>query len=144
MVKTSGLSNEQRRQILALREDGFSMAQIAEHFQVCRQTVYRVCKHHRETENVDKRRRPGRGTKTTRLEDWFLLLQVHMTEFESAQTLAAHWSYSIGWMISKMTSQGRLYSHNIHARISGRKILISRVNRQRRTRWASGVRDWTV
>jgi len=120
------------------------MAQIAEHFQICRQTVYIVCKHHMETENVDKRRIPGRGKKTTRLKDLFLLLQARMTGIESARTLAAHWCYSIGWMISKRTTQGRLYSNNIHARISGRMILISRVNRQRRTRWASGDGDLTV
>ena len=144
MVRTSGLSNEQRRLIVALRQEGVSVAQIADRCGVCRQTVYRVCKRYEDTENSDKRPRPCRSRKTTPREGRYLLRQARMTQFDSAQTLAAHWSDRIGRRISKRTTQRRLYSYNLHTRISRRKILISRVNRLRRIRWATRVRDWTL
>ena len=132
--RTSGLSNEQRRLIVALRQEGVSVAQIADRCGVCRQTVYRVCKRYEDTENSDKRPRPCRSRKTTPREGRYLLRQARMTQFDSAQTLAAHWSDRIGRRISKRTTQRRLYSYNLHTRISRRKILISCVNRLRRIR----------
>ena len=144
MAKERELTNAERKTIIALREEGVPVGNIARRFHCCRQTVYRVWARYQHTGNHKKLIRSGRPKKTTPREDRRLLWIARLMRFSPAKILAGRWCQDLQRNISKRTVRRRLRDAHIFSRVSRRKPLISLINRQRRIRWATMVRGWTV
>ena len=144
MAKLRELTNEERRQIVALRDEGIPVGRVAMRFRCCRQTVSRICRRHRNTGDANKLHRSGRPKKTTAREDRRLFRITRLWRFNPGTILAALWCQDIGRNLCTNTVRGRLKGRGLRARVARRKPLITLVNRRRRVAWATRVRNWTV
>lgn len=144
MPKVRELTNADRHVLIALREEGVSVQNIARRLQCCRQTVYRVWARYEQTGDHEKLNRSGRPKKTTPRDDRRLLRTVRLLRFKPVKILAGRWCHDLGRNISNRTVRRRIRDARIFSRISRRKPLISLINRQIRIRWATRVRGWTV
>lgn len=145
MAPVKQVSREKRAAIVALREAGFSIREIAARQEVSVGGIHYILERHRETGTNADRPRSGAPRVTTRQEDVFIETTSKRDRFLTARQLRAEVvtaRESVG-KLSASTVRDRLTKAGLNGRVSCRKPLLREINRQKRLEWARAHLNWT-
>ena len=138
------LTLEKRALIVAFRQVGLSIREIAKKIKVPRSTVFDTIKRFSETKSNIDRKRSGRSKITTNAEDKSIVLESKRCMKKTAPEIQADFNRSHEKNISVSTVQRRLRSAGLYGRIAVRKPLLRAINKKKRLVWAKQHKDWTL
>ncbi|GFY30956.1 transposable element Tcb1 transposase [Trichonephila clavipes] len=140
MAKFSYLPENKRYKILHLKEEGYSMRQIAAKVPCGLSTVVRTLKRFSETNFIADRRRSGRPRKTSLREDRLFLSN---RKLNSSQILK-QWTLTSNVSVCPRTVRGRLLEIGLRGCKARPKPLLTEFQRKRRLTWAREHSLWTI
>ncbi|GFY29595.1 transposable element Tc1 transposase [Trichonephila clavipes] len=140
MAKFSYLPENKRYKIIHLREEGYSMSQIAAKVPCGLSTVVRTLKRFSETNFIADRERSGRPRKTSLLEDRLFLSNIKLN---SSQILK-QWALTLNVSVCPRTVRGRMLEIGLRVCKARPKPLLTEFQRKRRLTWAREHSLWTI
>ncbi|GFV77299.1 transposable element Tcb1 transposase [Trichonephila clavipes] len=139
MAKFSYLPKNKRYKIIHLKEEGYSMHQIAAKVPCGLSTVVRTLKRFSETNFIADRGQSGRPRKTSLREDRLLLSN---RKLNSSQILK-QWILTSNVSVCPRTVRGRLLEIGLRGCKARPKPLLTEFQRKRRLTWAREHSLWT-
>ena len=144
MAARRRLSHDDRIKIVVLREEGYSLAEIASRIKTSRSCVSKTLSRLRETGSVDDRRRSGRPKISSQIQDRALVrISLHNRKLTSAQ-LKREWQDTSGIDCSSRTIRRRLDNAGLYGRVARKKPLLTDRHKTARLNWAKERKDWTL
>ncbi|KAI5086166.1 hypothetical protein C0J45_24088, partial [Silurus meridionalis] len=147
MARKKQLSTEKRVAIITLRNEGQSVRKIGKTLKVSPSAVTKTIKRYKETGSHADRPRKGRPRVTSAAEDKF----IRVTSLRNRRLTAAQIRDQVNGTqssssrhISTTTVKRRLCESGLHGRISARKPLLKKGNKQKRLVWAKKHKEWTL
>ncbi|GFU80237.1 uncharacterized protein TNCV_5012251 [Trichonephila clavipes] len=140
MAKFSHLPENKRYKIIHLKEEGYSMRQIAAKVPCGLSTVVRTLKRFSETNFILDRGRSGRSRKTSLREDRLLLSN---RKLNSSQILK-QWTLTSNVSVCPRTVRGRLLEIGLRGCKACPKPLLTEFQRKRRLTWGREHSLWTI
>ncbi|GFV20288.1 hypothetical protein TNCV_2737621 [Trichonephila clavipes] len=136
MAKFSYLPENKRYKIIHLKEEGYSMRQIADKVPCGLSTVVRTLKRFSETNFIADRRRSGRSRKISLSENRLLhRISLSNRKLNSSQILK-HWTLTSNMCVGPRTVRGRLLEIGLRGCKARPKPLPTEFQRKRRLSWA--------
>lgn len=105
-----------RRRVLALRQERYKQADIADFLGISQSAVCKILKRHREVGHLRPRKPPGRPRLTTRRDDRRLLNLCRRNRKIPTGKLRRLWRRHYGINVSRPTANRRLLEHGYRAR----------------------------
>ena len=130
--------------MIALRNEGFSIREIAKKLHLKRSTVSDAIKMFCETGSNKYRVRSGRPRVTLKSEDQSLVLIRKRNRKLTAPKIQVQNNRSHEQSVSVSTVQRRLRSAGLWGRVAVRKPLLRHGNKQKCLKWAMEHRNWTI
>lgn len=142
MPKTRELTLHERSSIVALRNEGKSLIDLARQFKVHHTTIIRICAKFNQTGSVQNLKRSGPYRKTTERQDRSLKrIQIQQPNLVS-NSVAQIFNAQHDVQINARTVRRRLVNMGLPSRIAKTKPSISAVNKRKRLDWARRHADW--
>lgn len=128
--------------MVVLRDEGYSLQQIALKLKCNRSTVSRTLARHRTSGSVDDMKKSGRPKLSTSRDDRALQrICLQNRRFTSSQ-LKREWEQASGVTSSARTVRRRLDDVGLFGRVARKKPLLTERHRQLRLTWAKERKDW--
>lgn len=144
MGKFSFLPDNKRYKIILLKEEGYSMRQIAAKVPCGHSTDVITLKRYSETNSIADRERSGRPRKTTLREDRVLhRISLSNRKLNSPQILK-QWTLTSNVNVCPRTVRGRLLEIGLRGCKARPKPLLTDFQRKRRLAWARDHSLWTI
>ncbi|GFW69369.1 transposable element Tcb1 transposase [Trichonephila clavipes] len=144
MAKFSYLPENKRYKIIHLKEEGYSMRQIAAKVPCGLSTAVRTLKRFSETNFIADRGRSGRPRKTSLREDRLLhRISLSNRKLNSSQILK-QWTLTSNVSVCPRTVRGRLLEIGLRGCKACPKPLLTEFQRKRRLTWAREHSLWTI
>ncbi|GFW28595.1 transposable element Tc1 transposase [Trichonephila clavipes] len=144
MAKFSYLPENKRYKIINLKEEGYSMRQIAAKVPCGLSTVVRTLKRFSETNFIADRGRSGRPRKRSLREDRLLhRISLSNRKLNSSQILK-QWTLTSNVSVCPRTVRGRLLEVGLRGCKARPKPLLTEFQRKRRLTWAREHTLWTI
>ncbi|GFX16928.1 uncharacterized protein TNCV_2519061 [Trichonephila clavipes] len=144
MAKFSYLPENKRYKIIHLKEEGYSMRQIASEVPCGFSTVVRTLKRFSETNFIADRWQSGRPRKTTLREDRLLhRISLSNRKLNYSQILK-QWTLTSNVSVCPRTVRGRLLEIGLRGCKAHPKPLLTEFQRKRRLTWAREHSLWTI
>ncbi|GFW59364.1 transposable element Tc1 transposase [Trichonephila clavipes] len=140
MAKFSYLPENKRYKIIHLKEEGYSMHQIAAKVPCSLSTVVRTLKRFSETNFIADKGRSGRPRKTSLREDRLFLSN---RKLNSSQILK-QWTLTSNVSVRPRTFRRRLQEIGLPGCKAHPKPLLTEFQRKRRLTWAREHSLWTI
>ncbi|GFX80794.1 HTH_Tnp_Tc3_2 domain-containing protein [Trichonephila clavipes] len=140
MAKFSYLPENKRYKTIHLKEEGYSMRQIAAKVPCGLSTAVRTSKRFSETNFIADRGRSGRPRKTSLREDGLFLSN---RKLNSSQILK-QWTLTSNVSVYPRTVRGRLLEIGLRGCKARPKPLLTEFQRKRRLTWAREHSLWTI
>lgn len=137
------LSHDDRVRIVALRETGITIRQLAARFNVRPNTICDLVRKHQQTQSVDDRQRSGRPKKSTERQDRQLLRMSARSPRKSSRGLAHQWQQEAGVEVTARTVRSRLFKAGRFSYVAPKKPLLTARHRAARLQWAREHVRWT-
>ena len=144
MASKKRVSHDDRVKMVVLRDEGYSLQEIASKLKCNRNTVCRTLAKQRACGTVDDRKRSGRPRISTHRDDRVLQrICLHNRRFTSSH-LKREWEQSSGVTSSARTVRRRLDDVGLFGRMDRKKPLLTDLHRQLRLQWAKERKNWGV
>ncbi|GFW80592.1 transposable element Tcb1 transposase [Trichonephila clavipes] len=144
MAKFSYLFENKRYKIIHLKEEGYSMRQIAAKVPCGLSTVVRTLKRFSETNFIADRGRSGRPRKTSLREDR-LLHRISLSNRKlNSPKILKQWTLASNVNVCPRTVRGRLLEIGLRSCKARPKPLLTEFQRKRRLTWAREHSLWTI
>ncbi|GFV52689.1 transposable element Tcb1 transposase [Trichonephila clavipes] len=144
MAKFSYLPENKRYKIIHLKEEGYSMRQIAAEVPCGLSTVVRTLKRFSETNFIVDRGQSGRPRKTTLREDR-LLHRISLSNRKlNYSQIWKQWTLTSNVSVCPRTVRGRLLEIGLRGCKAHPKLLLAEFQRKRRLTWAREHSLWTI
>ncbi|GFW50264.1 HTH_Tnp_Tc3_2 domain-containing protein [Trichonephila clavipes] len=144
MAKFSYLPENKRYKIIHLKEEGYSMRQIAAKVPCGLSTVVRTSKRFSEKNYIADRGRSGRPRKTSLREDRLLhRISLSNRKLNSSQILK-QWTLTSNVSVLPRTVRGRLLEIGLRGCKARPKPLLTEFQRKRQLTWAREHSLWTI
>ncbi|GFS49712.1 transposable element Tc1 transposase [Trichonephila clavipes] len=140
MAKFSYLPENKRYKIIHLKEEGYSMRQIAAKVPCGLSTVVKTLKRFSETNFIVDRGRSGRPRKTSLREDRLLLSNRKLNYSQ----ILKQWTLTSNVSVCPRTVRGRLLEIEVRGCKARPKSLLTEFQRKRRLTWAREHSLWTI
>jgi len=141
--KNGELSVETRAQVEILRQERYSLRQIAQRLKISVGAVRRTIARKSETGVNATKGRTGRPKITTRREDNFIVTTSKRNRRFTAPEIARELRKSRRQPVSDRTVARRLQQYGLGGRIAVKKPLLRAANIKKRYAWAKEHQDWT-
>ena len=135
------LTREQKEIIVQLSNSGFSSYKIEGMTGINSRTVL---KRVRERGNVENLPRSGSRRKTTPRDDRILYRSIKSNRRRTLKDVTSRFNSRTGYSVSTRTVSRRLFEDGYRRCVVSKKTTISRVNREKRTRFCRQKLHWTV
>ena len=144
MASKKRVSHDDRVKMVVLRDEGYSLQEIASKLKCNRSTVNRTLAKQRACGTVDDRKRSGRPRISTPRDDCALQrICLHNRRFTSSH-LKREWEQSSGVTSSARTVRRRLDDVGLFGRVARKKPLLTDRHRQLRLQWAKERKNWGI
>ncbi|GFV16643.1 HTH_Tnp_Tc3_2 domain-containing protein [Trichonephila clavipes] len=140
MAKFSCLPENKRYKIIHLKEEGYSMRQIAAKVPCGLSTVVGTLKRFSETNFIADRGRSGRPRKTSLREDRLLLSNKKL----NSSQIFKQWTLTSNVSVCPRTVRGKLLEIGLRGCKARPKPLLTEFQRKRRLLWAREHSLWTI
>ena len=107
-------------------------------------TVQKFLKRVRERGNVENLPRSGSRRKTTPRDDRILYRSIKSNRRQTLKDVTSRFNARTGYSVSTRTVSRRLFEDGYRRCVVSKKTTISRVNREKRTRFCRQKLHWTV
>lgn len=145
MTEQLQMTRENKRvQIVTLRQEGFSLREIATKASVDRRTVQRVCKRVQKTSSFKDQPRSGRPPLLDDRQKRLIARSVNREETKTAETIRKEVATFHNINVSRDTIARALKSFGYVARVKIKKPALSEKQRKARLAWAREYVSWTV
>lgn len=134
--KSTELSNDVRKLIVNLHENGKSLREIATIVQRSHTTVYNIIKIYKSSGRINKKSHNPNRMLLTRRHQSFLLRQIRKDNAVSAVKLAALLEKYCGVSVTAQTIRNYIRRLQFRSNVSARKPFINTVNRKKRITFA--------
>ena len=143
MARNKELSSETRQSILVLRNEGYSMREIAKKLKISYNAVYYSLHRTAQTGSNQNRKRSGRPRCTTEQEDKYIRVSSLRNRRLTSPQLAASLNSTRKTPVSTSTVKRRLRDAGLLGRVAKKKTYLRLANKNKRLRWAKEHRHWT-
>ena len=143
MARNKELSSETRQSILVLRNEGYSMREIAKKLKISYNAVYYSLHRTAQTGSNQNRKRSGRPRCTTEQEDKYIRVSSLRNRRLTSPQLAASLNSTRKTPVSTSTVKRRLRDAGLLGRVAKKKPYLRLANKNKRLRWAKEHRHWT-
>lgn len=144
MGRGKTLSIELRSAINTLREEKYTIREIARRLNIPPSTVSDTILRKDQTGSNRDRSRSGRPRVTSKAEDKYIVVVSKRNRRITAPEIQGQFNAHHGNKISLTTVKRRLRAANLCGRIAIKKPLLRRGNKQKRLKWAQVHKNWTV
>ncbi|CDQ85386.1 unnamed protein product [Oncorhynchus mykiss] len=143
MARNKELSSETRQSILVLRNEGYSMREIAKKLKISYNAVYYSVHRTAQTGSNQNRNRSGRPRCTTEQEDKYIRVSSLRNRRLTGPQLAASLNSTLKTPVSTSTVKRRLRDAGLLGRVVKKKTCLRLANKNKRLRWAKEHSHWT-
>lgn len=143
MARKTELSSETRQSILVLRNEGYSMREIAKKLKISYNSVYYSLQRTAQTGSNQSRKRSGRPRCTTEQEDKYIRVSSLRNRRLTGPQLASSLNSTRKTPVSTSTVKRRLRDSGVTGRVAKKKPYLRLANKRKRLRWAKEHRHWT-
>ncbi|KAL7849234.1 hypothetical protein SRHO_G00208570 [Serrasalmus rhombeus] len=143
MARKRELSSETRQSILVLRNEGYSMREIAKKLKISYNGVYYSLQRTAQTGSNQSRKRSGRPRCTTKQEDKHIRVSSLRNRRLTGPQLASSLNSTRKTPVSTSTVKRRLRDFGLQGRVAKKKPYLRLANKRKRLRWAKEHRHWT-
>ena len=143
MARNKNLSSETRQSILVLRNEGYSLQEIAKKLKISYNAVYYSFHRKVQTGSNQNRKRSGRLRCTTEQEDKYIRVSSLRTRRLTSPQLAASLNSTRKTPVSTSTVKKRLRDAGLLGRVAKKKPCLRLANKKKRLRWAKEHRHRT-
>ena len=143
MARKRELSSETRQSILVLRNEGYSMREIAKTLKISYNGVYYSLQRTAQTGSNQSRKRSGRPRCTTEQEDKYIRVSSLRNRRLTGPQLASSLNSTRKTPVSTSTVKRRLRDSGLQGRVAKKKPYLRLANKRKRLRWAKEHRHWT-
>ncbi|KAK6173376.1 hypothetical protein SNE40_016841 [Patella caerulea] len=143
MGRKSSLTEIQRAQAVTLKEEGYSIRNIARRLRISKTAVHNAVLKFNTDGNFRDRKRSGRPRKTTQRDNHLIKRVVQRSPYSSLPKLHALLLQK-GTKVSKMTISRRLSGYALKSYKPARKPLLTKTMKTKRLAFAMEHRSWTV
>lgn len=144
MTHKKQISIEKRSAICTLRNEGYSMSQIAQKVGVSKKGVYTTLDRSQKFGSLMDRKRSGRPRKTTKAEDKYIIMKSKRNRRLTAVDITNDFNFGKSSKISITTVKTRLLRAGLRGRVAIKKPLLRIVNKKKRLEWAKKHANWTA
>ena len=144
MPKTKYLATPVKLAIVAAKDSDKTDRDVTKLFNVNQSTVCRVYKRYKETNDVHRKRIPGRPRKTTEDHDRSIIDLVELDLNKTATDVTDHTLRHFGLTISRNTAKRILNRYKLFARRPAKKSMLKECHRRQRLAFALAHWHWTV
>ncbi|CAJ0600731.1 unnamed protein product [Cylicocyclus nassatus] len=143
MARKREISSETRQFILVLRNEGYSMREIAKKLKISYNGVYYSLQRTAQTGSNQSRKRSGRPRCTTKQEDKYIRVSSLRNRRLTGPQLASSLNSIRKTPVSTSTVKRRLRDFGLQGRVAKKKPYLRLANKRKRLRWAKEHRHWT-
>ena len=143
MARKKELSSETRQSILVLRNEEYSMREIAKKLKISYKGVYYSLHRTAQTGSNQNRKRSGRPRCTTEQEDKYIRVCSLRNRRLTGPQLAASLNGTRKTPVSTSTVKRRLQDAGLLGRVAKKKPYLRLANKRKRLRWVKEHRHWT-
>ena len=143
MAASRRLTHDDRVKIVVLREEGYSLAEIAARVRCSKSGVSKTLSRVRVTGSVNDRKRSGRPRITSPRDDRALVKMSLQNRRLTSTELKRKLKDSLEVECSSRTVRRRLDNAGLHGRVARKKPLLTSRHRAIRLKWAKERKDWT-
>uniref|UniRef100_A0A3B1IXD5 Transposase Tc1-like domain-containing protein n=1 Tax=Astyanax mexicanus TaxID=7994 RepID=A0A3B1IXD5_ASTMX len=143
MARKRELSSETRQSILVLRNERYSMREIAKKLKISYNGVYYSLQRTAQTGSKQSRKRSGRPCCTTKQEDKYIRVSSLRNRRLTGPQLASSLNSTRKTPVSTSTVKRRLLDFGLQGRVAKKKPYLRLANKRKRLRWAKEHRHWT-
>ena len=143
MARKRELSSETRQSILVLRNEGYSLREIAKKLKISYNGVYYSLQRTAQTGSNQSRKRSGRPRCTTEQEDKYIRVSSLRKRRLTGPQLASSLNSTRKTPVSTSTVKRRLRDSGLQGRVAKKKPYLRLANKRKRLRWAKEHRHWT-
>ena len=136
--------HDDRVRLHTLSEEGMSVNELSQRFNVDRRTVQRFLRKVEEHGNIDDRPRSGRPRRSSERQDRQLIRLSSGNPRLVSRELNRQWNALTGIETSSSTVRRRLSASGLHGRIAAKKPMLTRAQKAARLMWARERIEWTV
>ena len=143
MARNKEFSSETRLSILILRNEGYSMREIAKKLNLSCNAVYYSLHRTAQTGSNQNRKRSGRTRCTTEQEGKYIRVSSLRNRRLTSPQLAASLNSTSKTPVSMSTVKRRLWDAGLLGRVPKKKPSLRLANKNKRLRWGKEHRHWT-
>ena len=143
MARKRELSYETWQSIVVLRNEGYSMLEIAKKLNISYNGVYYSLQRTAQTGSNQSRKRSGRPRCTTEQEDKYIRVSSLRNRRLTGPELAASLNGTRKTPVSTSTVKRRLRDAGLLGRVAKKKPYLRLANKRKRLIWAKEHRHWT-
>ena len=137
------IEEKDRYAVLILREEGYSMKQIADKLQRSSSCIHNILQRFKETGSVNDRHRSGRPQISNERDQRHLIRLVKENRRLSSTELANKWTLSSGCVASPRTVRKVLQNHNYLWRSACKKPRLTDMQKKRRLDWCNHYKTFS-
>jgi transposase len=138
------ISLTKRSRIYTLRQEGYTVREIAASEQVSLDSVSRIFKKKEETGNFEDKPKPGRPRTLSDRYERNAVRLITSGKCSTAVEVQRRLQTDIGVNLSVESVRRILRRHGLFARIKRKKPLLTKTHRKCRLAWANKCRNWTI
>jgi len=138
------ISQENHSQIFTLREEGYSVREIAASEQVGLASVLRICKKKKETGTFDDLEKTGRPRLLTDRYERYAIRLLMTEQCSTALEVKIKLKSDLGIDISVESVRRIFWRNGLSSKTKRKKPILKKTHRKRRLAWAKKYRDFTV
>ena len=143
MARKRELSSQTQQSILVLRNEGYSMRDIAKKLKIFYNGVYYFLQRTAQTGSNQNRKKSGRPRWTTMQEDTYIRVSSLRNGCLTGPQLAASLNGTRKTLVSTSTVKRWLWDAGLLGRVAKKKPYLRLANKRKRLRWAKEHRHWT-
>lgn len=130
--------------VVALHEEGYRQAQLAQRFDVTQSSISRILKRYEETGRNSRRRGQGRRKVTNHRQDRFIRLRALRQRFTTSTLIQGEFVERYNFAISQSTISRRLRQSGLRPRKAATGPLLTRDHRRGRLEFAREHLNWQI
>lgn len=136
------LSTATRHKVVILHQQGLSQTKISKQTGISRCAVQALLKKHKETGNVEDRRRSGRPRKLSAADEKHLKLISLRNRKMSSSAISSELAETSGTQVHPSTVRRSLARSGLHGRVAAKKPYLRHGNKAKRLDYARKHRNW--